>query len=184
MNRHDQEFEEVKRLLKLKQHEVPPPGYFNNFSRQVISRIRAGEAVRSRSWTDRLQSEAGWFRSILGIFDARPGLVGSFAASLCLLLLLTAVFAERSETAADNNMLRLTAPGSPLAASSTATAGPATSTGTAFASATAPVTPSPTGIMISTNPQVNLQPNPMLIGQPSGSPLFRFQTASFSPDGQ
>jgi hypothetical protein len=44
MNETEQNFEELKKLLTIKRHEVPPPGYFNHFSGQVISRIRAGEA--------------------------------------------------------------------------------------------------------------------------------------------
>ncbi len=32
MNESEHNFQDLKRLLKLKRHEVPPPGYFNNFS--------------------------------------------------------------------------------------------------------------------------------------------------------
>ena len=43
MNESENNFSELKRLLKLKRHEVPPPGYFNDFSAEIIARIRAGE---------------------------------------------------------------------------------------------------------------------------------------------
>ena len=68
MNQNDNNFEDLKRLLKLKQHEVPPPGYFNDFSGQVVSRIRAGEAGGSRSLIEQLESSAPLVVNFLRIF--------------------------------------------------------------------------------------------------------------------
>lgn len=175
MNQDNQDFKQIKQLLKLKQHEVPPPGYFNNFSSQVISRIRQGEMDRSRSLRDRMESGDSWFRRLFQIFEARPGMVGGFATSLCLLLLLTVIFAEHSEVP-PNSLLAVPSQTGPMG--NTVASAPAS----AAAPLVAASTPSAGGIMISTNPEVNVESNPILFGQPSSPSLF--QTASFVPVGQ
>jgi hypothetical protein len=171
MNETDQNFEELKRLLKLKQHEVPPPGYFNDFSGQVIARIRAGEAGGSRDYVERLQSGAPWVVNLLRIFETRPGVIGGLATSLCLLLVLVVVFDDRSDIAS-KNLLTISEP-------STATAE------NPVASMNAPAllaASGSTGIVASTNPVTSLQPAITMFGQPAAGPLF--QTASFAPAGQ
>ena len=176
MNHNDQNFEQLKKLLKLKQHEVPPPGYFNNFSSEVISRIRAGEAAQSRPLVERLESQASWLYRLLNIFELRSGVIGGVAASLCLLLLLTVIFAEHSAVA-PANLLTVSGPSTPLQ--------------TQTASASLPANPMPTslmataestsGIAATTNPVVSLAPSIAPFGQPASS-LFR--TASFVPNGK
>ncbi|HEY5346041.1 MAG TPA: hypothetical protein VIK62_06825 [Verrucomicrobiae bacterium] len=173
MNQNEHNFDDLKKLLKLKQHEMPPPGYFNHFSGQVVSRIRAGEAGKSQSFTERLQVEAPWAMSIFRIFETRPGLIGGFATSLCLLLVLAVVFAERSEHSSQN-LLAISA--EPAAAS-------------VENSVTAMTAPAPalvagsdnSGIVASTNPVTSLQPTATLFGQAGGSTLF--QPASFMATG-
>ena len=170
MNENNNNFEELKQLLKLKRHEVPPPGYFNNFSDQVISRIRAGEAGGAATFMDRLEMDAPWVVSFLRIFETRPGVVGAFATSLCLVLLLVVVFTENSDKSA-KTMLALSDSTVPPGASVTAvTAPPLLAAGEA------------SGIVASTNPVASLQPTTALFGQPANAGLF--QSASFAPSGQ
>lgn len=49
------DFQALRRLLALKRHEKPPPGYFEDFSARVMARIEAEEQVRARSWLDQLR---------------------------------------------------------------------------------------------------------------------------------
>jgi hypothetical protein len=170
MNQTEQNFEELKKLLKLKQHEVPPPGYFNSFSNQVIARIRAGEAGGAQSYTERLQTETSWVANFLRIFKTRPGLIGGFATSLCLLLVLSVIFADRSDVAS-NNLLSVSEP--------------AAAPDGSVASMIEPpllMASDSSGIVASTNPVTSLQPTATLFGQAGGSPLF--QPAGFMPAGQ
>lgn len=171
MNETEQNFEHLKKLLRLKQHEVPPPGYFNNFSGQVVARIRAGEAAKAQSFAERLEGNSSWLANILRIFDAKPGMIGGFATSMCLLLLLTVVFAERSEQAPKN--IFATAGAESATPSMAGTAGSAPMLATANVSG---------GIAVSTNPVTSIQPVANLFGQPPSAGLF--QQASFAPVGQ
>lgn len=63
-------FPEVAHLLRLKKHEVPPPGYFNGFSAKVIARIEADAMAQSRAgagkWWSALLAPISWQRGIAG----------------------------------------------------------------------------------------------------------------------
>jgi hypothetical protein len=100
MNENQQNFESLRRLLALKRHEVPPPGYFNNFSRQVIARIRAGEVEDSATRWERLFVGMPWLLKWLQGIETKPVFAGGFATALCLLLLFGAVMAQRPESVA------------------------------------------------------------------------------------
>lgn len=182
MNEKEPNFEALKKLLKLKRHEVPVPGYFNNFSGQVIARIRAGEAAQAQGFMERLEESAPWLGNFLRIFETRPGLVGGFATSLCLLLLLTVVFTEHNESAPKDIFAM---PDTAAAAAVTTSPSLATAPGSAML---ANANPSPVGgIMVSTNPVTSLQqPLSTLFGQPSAGALFQPPSlpASFAPVGQ
>ena len=77
MNPDSENFEPLLQALKLKRHEVPPPGYFNNFSGKIIARIQAGEQG---------EAAASGFRRFWALWGARPMVAGAFAAGACALL--------------------------------------------------------------------------------------------------
>ncbi len=160
MNESENNFESLRRLLALKRHEIPPPGYFNSFSGQVVSRIRAGETAETREIAG-----LSWLLKVLQVFEAKPAFAGAFACSLCLLLLLGILYAEGPD-------------GTPKATFLAALTQPAVS----LADATSPVlssAPAQQGLMVSTNPVFSLEPDASLFGQQN--PLA--QPVSFSLPG-
>jgi hypothetical protein len=88
MNREDQEFDQLRRLLKLKRHEQPPPRYFNDFSAQVVARITAVQA-----------SGAGdsWWQKLWAGFELRPAIPVALSAAVCGLLVFGAVYSETAQ---------------------------------------------------------------------------------------
>ncbi len=162
MKDNEQNFTELKKLLKLKQHEVPPPGYFNHFSGDVVSRIRAGEAAGSNS-LERLDKHAPWLANFLHLFEAKQGVVGGLATSLCLLLLLGVIFTENTDSDSKNILADTQA---------------VPQTSESLAAVTAPAfAVNSGGIQATTNPVISLQPVATLFGQQN--PLL--QSAGFSP---
>jgi len=71
------DFQDLQRLLRLKRHEQPPPGYFEGFSSKVIAEIKASQMVHESSW---------WERFFIG-FDAKPALVCAYSLVVCSSLL-------------------------------------------------------------------------------------------------
>jgi hypothetical protein len=86
MNENDNNFDALRSLLALKRHEIPPPGYFEDFSSNVIARIRAGEAAQPMPW----------FLRIFQAFEAKPAYPVALASSLCVLLLFGIVNVEQN----------------------------------------------------------------------------------------
>ena len=103
MKDNEQNFDDLKRLLKLKRHEIPPPGYFNNFSANVIERIRADEAGHQGTPMERIQAQASWLAKLLSIFELKPAMVGGFATALVLLLMIGVVVSEKSNSMSGNS---------------------------------------------------------------------------------
>ncbi len=83
------DFLRLRRLLAVKRHELPPPGYFDNFSRGVIMRLRAGEATARFSLV-----EAFSLQRLLALLQNRPILAGGFGFAACSLLVAGLLFSE------------------------------------------------------------------------------------------
>jgi hypothetical protein len=73
------EFEKLQQLLRLKQYEVPPPRYFNEFPTQVTARLRAGEGKLTAT-------KLSWWQQLWESFESKPAFSGSLVAAACGLL--------------------------------------------------------------------------------------------------
>jgi hypothetical protein len=163
MNENKNDFDALRQLLKLKRHETPPPGYFNNFSDQVIAHIRSGKAGNVRAAAGRI-SGTSWLSNFFQLFELKPAFAGAFASALCLLLVFGVVYADRPDSG--------TQPFLPNIDTSAAS----------FASVTPTAMPSENydaGMMTSNYPSASLQPVASLFG--SENPLV--QPVSFSTSG-
>jgi len=92
----DQQFAKLQQLLKLKRHEQPHPRYFNDFSGQVLSRIRAGRNGGRFETAGDFLRRIPWLRRLWRQLEARPALAGVIAASVCGLLGIGVFFMEES----------------------------------------------------------------------------------------
>jgi hypothetical protein len=166
MSENENNFESLRRLLVLKRHETPPPGYFNYFSSQVLQRIRAGDPGTSAGWTEDLFGQAPWLEKLLHMFDVKPVFASAFAGALCLLLFLGIIYAERPDlTSQPILQAAVTTTTSPAAVSPTVLSQPADQQ---------------TGIVSSTSPVLSLQP----VASPFGQQNPLAQPVSFSPSGK
>src|SRR5262245_28324439 len=85
MNPEQENFDALRRLMKIKRYEQPPPRYFKDFSSQVLARIEREEIT---------PSSASWLDKFADLFQARPAFSGVLGAAVCLLLVGTAVYSE------------------------------------------------------------------------------------------
>ena len=74
----EQNFDQLRTLLSLKNHEQPPPGYFNRLPGKILARIEESE----------LASESTWWNWLVERFDARPILACAYGFTISGLLLM------------------------------------------------------------------------------------------------
>lgn len=97
MNDNEKEFEVLRRLLALKRHETPPPGYFDRFPGAIMARLRASQSGMSDTVAERMADRLPWLLRLVRALEAKPAFATTFASALCVLLLTGIVFAERPE---------------------------------------------------------------------------------------
>lgn len=97
MSQDTENFEQLRRLLKLKRYEQPPPRYFNDFSSQVIARVKRGERGDGYASVGRMLWEAPWLQRIWAAFEAKPILAGAFGLAVCATLITGVIYSERTD---------------------------------------------------------------------------------------
>jgi hypothetical protein len=75
------DFKDLKRMLALKKHEQPPPGYFYYLPDKITRKI---ERLEARD----LAEHSTWWEWLVQRFDARPVLAGAYAFVISGLLLM------------------------------------------------------------------------------------------------
>lgn len=96
MDNNAENFDQLRQLLKLKQHEVPPPGYFDRLPREIISELRAQRrATQGGVSVEHVQSEASWLMRLWRALEAKPVFGGAFGAAVCALVLGAVYLAEK-----------------------------------------------------------------------------------------
>jgi hypothetical protein len=125
MNENENDFEALRRLLALKRHEIPPPGYFDRFPGAVMARLRANQSGAEAGVAERLEDRLPWLFRIIRALEYKPAFAISFASALCLLLLAGVVFAERPEVTTVQPLMQSAQDVSPLNIASAVPAGQA-----------------------------------------------------------
>ena len=98
MSQDTENLEQLRRLLKLKRYEQPPPRYFNDFSSQIIARIQLGERGEDNTpLLERVLWEASWLQRIWAALDAKPVATVAFGLAMCALLVTGAICSGRSD---------------------------------------------------------------------------------------
>lgn len=92
MSNETQEFEKLRKLLKIKNYEQPPPGYFNNFSTKVTNRIEA-EARRKQD----KPHDAYWLQKFVNLLESNPLAAGLFGVCTCGLLIAGIAYSQYRE---------------------------------------------------------------------------------------
>jgi hypothetical protein len=98
MSTEPENFDALRKLLALKRHEQPPPGFFRDLPGKVMIRIEREDAAA-----------VGWWVRLREAFELRPALSVGFAGALCGLLMAGVYFGNRTEPGAEPG-LAVTAP--------------------------------------------------------------------------
>jgi len=78
MNSSPEDFKDLRRLLALKRHEQPPPGYFSYLPDKIQIRIERED----------LSEHSTWWEWLVKKLDAQPVLAGAYAFAISGLMLM------------------------------------------------------------------------------------------------
>ncbi|MDB6024463.1 MAG: hypothetical protein JWM68_686 [Verrucomicrobiales bacterium] len=133
MNQGQEEFNKLRKLLALKRHEQPPPGYFDRLPNQILSRIKAGEVTES------------FWQRLLPKIVLRPAFAYGFGMAACVLLAFGASYVLQNEPSPNGGGSLMTAQPveSPAMASAPTFLMASNSASTTASSSTNPVNPQP-----------------------------------------
>ena len=130
MNPDSENFDSLRQLLALKRHEVPPPGYFDRFSRDVMARIKSGDTG------DEIGVRRSWFNRFLRVFDVKPVFAGAFGTAVCAFLISGVISSEPSGAAvasgAGDGLVPIADPTSPMASNDPSTSSNSIASGSLF----------------------------------------------------
>jgi hypothetical protein len=118
MNPESENFDALRKLLAIKRHETPPPGYFEQLASEVRARLRGGEHRRSDLWNE-VGEEASWLQRAWGLLYTKPAFAGAFGVLVCGVLLAGMFYSQEQEeaTAASTGLAeKLALPASPRSA--------------------------------------------------------------------
>jgi hypothetical protein len=99
MNSSPDDFKDLRRLLALKRHEQPPPGYFSYLPDKVMMRIER----------DDLSEYSTWWEWLVRKLDAQPVLAGAYAFAISGLMLLGFKLSQDLQREAHADSILLTA---------------------------------------------------------------------------
>lgn len=93
MSNESEKFDELRKLLALKRHEQPPPGFFRDLPGRVLMQIEQEESVRP-----------GWWARLREAFELRPALSVGFAGGLCCLLVAGVYHGQKTGSEAEGGL--------------------------------------------------------------------------------
>ena len=85
MNSDPSDFEALRKLMALKRHEQPPPGYFNRLPDKIMGRLERGDG-QPRFW-----------ENFLTVFTFRPALAYGFALAAFSALTLSVIYSVKTQ---------------------------------------------------------------------------------------
>jgi len=96
MSPEQENFHALRRLIALKRHEQPPPGFFEDFSHRVLVRIKTGDRGEEAHAFGSLFSEAPWLQRLVSALTTNPTLAGAFGLTVSCLLVAGVVYSSNS----------------------------------------------------------------------------------------